>query len=105
MRFRNIFIGIGSIIVTIILLMSDPDSGFIRNLPFGSGTLSFLIILSSSVLYIGLLHVARKGLFDYIDLGVYAKKASQDPIGAAIVFLGVCISMLAIAIVILAAVK
>ena len=36
MRFRNVFLGIGSLLVVAVLLLSDPDSGLIRNLPFGA---------------------------------------------------------------------
>ena len=52
MRFRNIFLGLGSVLVLTILLLSDPDSGLVRNLPFGGGTLATLIILVSSILYL-----------------------------------------------------
>lgn len=105
MRFRNTFVGLGSILVIIVLLMSDPSSGFVRNLPFGSGTLSTLIILVSSILYIGLLHFARKGLLDYLDLEVYFKKALQTPEGSANALIAVGLMMIAISIVIFAATK
>lgn len=105
MRFRNIFLGIGSILVVLVLLLSDPDNGMVQNLPFGAGTLSTLIILVTSVLYIGLLHLSRKGLFDYLDLLQVSKKAMQTPEGSGLVFLGVTVAMLAISVVILAAVK
>jgi hypothetical protein len=103
MRFRNTFIGVGGLLTVLLLLISDPDGGFVQNIPFGAGTFSTMLILATGILYIGLLHFARKGLFDYIDMGVFARKASTDPVGSAIVFLGVTVAMLAIAIVILAA--
>ena len=105
MRFRNVFIGVGGLLTFLVLLMSDPDGGFVRNLPFGAGTLSTIIILVSSILYIGLLHVARKGLFDYLDLEVYFKKALQTPEGAGQALISVGLFVIAIAIVILAATK
>lgn len=105
MRFRNVFLGVGSALVTAVLLMSDPDSGFVRNLPFGAGTLSFLIILVSSILYVGLLHLSRKGLFDYLDLEEYFKKAKLSPEGAGMALIAVGLFSIAIAIVILAAAK
>lgn len=103
MRFRHVFLTIGSLLTLLVLLISDPDGGFVQNLPFGSGTASTLIILVTSILYIGLLHIARKGLFDYLDLESLGRKAINDSIGASIIFLGVCVAMLAISIVILAA--
>lgn len=105
MRFRHVFLTIGSVLTVFVLLMSDPDGGFVRNLPFGSGTLSLLITLVVSILYIALLHLARKGLFDYIDLEVYFKKALQTPEGAGYALIAVAVAMLAIAVVILAATK
>jgi len=105
MRFRNVFLGIGSALVVTVLLLSDPDSGFVKNLPFGAGTLSFLIILVSSILYIGLLHLGRKGLFDYLDLEEYFKKAKLSPEGAGYALIAVSIFSLSIAVVILAASK
>ena len=105
MRFRNVFLGIGSLLVVAVLLLSDPDSGLIQNLPFGAGTLSILIILVSSNLYIGLLHLARKALVDYIDLEQYFKKALMTPEGSGMALIAVSIMMLAISVVILAATK
>lgn len=103
MRFRHIFLGIGGLLTVVVLLISDPDFLFIQNLPFGSGTASTLIILVTSILYIGLLHIARKGLFDYIDLEVFFKKALESSEGAGKALISVAIAMVAIAIVILAA--
>lgn len=105
MRFRHVFMGLGSLLTIIVLLLSDPDGGFINNLPFGSGTLATLIILVSSILYIGLLHFSRKGLLDYIDLEVYFKKALQTPEGSGLAIIGIGLIMVAVSIVILAATK
>jgi hypothetical protein len=105
MRFRNIFLGVGSALVVFVLLLSDPDGGLVSNLPFGSGVLTTLIILVSSVLYIGLLHLARKALADYLDLEVYFKKALLSPEGSGMALIAVAIMMVSISIVILASVK
>lgn len=105
MRFRNVFLGIGSLLVVLVLLLSDPDSGFVRNLPFGASTLSFLIILVSSVLYIGVLHLGRKALLDYIDLEEYFKKAKLSPEGAGAALIAVALFSVSISLVILAASK
>lgn len=104
MRFRNTFLIIGSVLVVALLLISDPDGGFVQQLPFGSTTLSDLIILVRSVLYVGLLHLSRKALFDYIDLEQLFKSAHRTPEGSGKVFVGIGLAMIAIAIVIHAAV-
>lgn len=105
MRFRSVFLGIGSLLVVLVLLLSDPDNGMVANLPFGAGTLSTLIILVTSVLYVGVLHLARKALTDYIDLEKVFNKAMMTPEGAGYVFIGIGLMMIAIAITINAAVK
>jgi multisubunit Na+/H+ antiporter MnhB subunit len=105
MRFRYVFVGLGSLLTVLLLLMSDPDGGFVQNLPFGSSTLATIIILASSILYIGLLHFARKALFDYIDLEIFFKKALQTPEGSGYALIAVALAMVSISIVILAATK
>lgn len=105
MRFRDVFIGIGGILTIVVLLLSDPDGGMVQNLPYGSGTVSLLITLFISILYIGVLHVGRKALIDYIDLQEYFRKAIQTPEGAGMALIGVGTIMISIAIVILAATK
>lgn len=105
LRFRHAFLGLGSVLTILVLFLSDPDAGFIKNLPFGAGVLSTLIILVTSVLYIGVLHLARKALADYIDLEQYFKKALSTPEGAGLAIIGVGMMMIAIALAILAAVK
>lgn len=105
MRFRNVFLIIGSILTILVLLMSDPDTAFIQNLPFGAGTLTTLIILVTSILYIGLLHLSRKALMDYLDLAEYFRKALMTPEGAGLAIIGIGLMMISVSLVILAATK
>lgn len=105
MRFRNIFIGIGSLLVIILLLLSDPDGGLVQNLPFGAGTLSIIIILVVSILYVGLLHFSRKALLDYLDLEELFNKAKLTPEGSGLAIIGIGLIMVSVSIVILAATK
>lgn len=105
MRFRNIFIGIGSLLVIILLLLSDPDGGLVQNLPFGAGTLSTIIILVVSILYVGLLHYSRKALLDYLDLEELFNKAKLTPEGSGLAIIGIGLIMISVSIVILAATK
>lgn len=103
MRFRTIYLGLGSILVGIILLLSDPDSQLITSIPFGAGTLTILIVLVSSILYVALLHLSRRALMDYVDLSRFFTKALQSPEGSGLAIIGVGLIMVSISIVILAA--
>lgn len=105
MRFRHVFMGIGGLLVFIILLATDPDGGILKNIPFGSSTLSLLIILLTSILYIGMLHLGRKGLIDYINLEEYFKKALMTPEGSGLALIAVGLIMISVSLVILAATK
>jgi hypothetical protein len=105
MRFRHVFMGIGGALTVVLLLLSDPDSNLLRNLPFGGGTLGTLIILVTSVLYISLLHLGRKGLLDYLDIEVFFTKALETSQGAGLAVIAVALMMVSISIVIFAATK
>jgi hypothetical protein len=105
MRFRNVFLMIGSILTVLVLLLSDPDGGMVMSLPFGSGTLTTLIILVMSILYVGVLHLSRRALLDYLDLQELFKKAMMTSEGSGSAIIGVGLIMISIAIVILAATK
>lgn len=94
---------IGSLLTLAVLLLSDPDSGFITDLPFGAGTLTILIVLVSSILYVALLHLSRRALMDYLDLSKYFAKALQTSEGSGLAIIGVGLIMISVAIVILAA--
>lgn len=98
MRFRYVYMGIGSILAIIILLATDPNSGIFSGLPFGATTLTSLIVMLNIVFYVGAAHLSRRALFDYIDAQKYFEKALQTPEGAgraiqaiAIVFLGISV--------------
>ena len=103
MRFRNVYMVIGSLLTLILLLLSDPDSEFITSLPVGAGTLTILIVLVSSILYVALLHLSRRALMDYVDLSRFFTKALQSPEGSGLAIIGVGLIMVSISIVILAA--
>lgn len=103
MRFRTIYMGIGSLLTVLVLLLSDPDNHFISNLPVGAGTLTILIVLVSSILYVAMLHLSRRALMDYVDLSKFFAKALQTPEGSGLAIIGVGLIMVSISIVILAA--
>jgi hypothetical protein len=96
---------LGGFLVTLLLLLSDPDAAIIQNLPIGASTVATFILLFKTVLYAGILHVTRKGLIDYIDLEEVAKIAMRTPEGAGKVFIGMGMFAIAISLLIFAAVK
>lgn len=103
MRFRNIYMVIGSLLTLAVLLLSDPDSQLITSVPYAASTLTILIVLMSSILYVALLHLSRRALMDYLDLSKYFAKALQTSEGSGLAIIGVGLIMISVAIVILAA--
>ena len=103
MRFRDVYITIGSLLVLALWIVSDPDLGLITEMSFGASTIATLVILLKSILYVGLLHFSRKALLDYVDLQKVIEKAVQSSDGAGNVVIGIGLMMIAIAIVMFAA--
>ena len=103
MRFRDIYLGVGSVLVLAVVFMSDPSVGLISQLPFGSSTLGLIINIIISLFYIGLLHYSRKALIDYIDMEVFFKKALESSQGAGMALIGVGLIMISISLVVIAA--
>lgn len=97
MRFRYIFMGFGSAAILATLFMTDPDKGLATGM--------LVMALATPILAVAFAHMARRGLFDYLDMRMVAFRAmkkkvdgSEDPdvsdgaaIGAGLVFLGACI--------------
>lgn len=83
MRFRNIVLGLGSVLTVAVLMFSDPNGGAL--------TAATLIQLATALIAVGFAHVARKALFDYIDLQEIFTKAKSSAVGAGLVFLGSCL--------------
>lgn len=90
-RPRSTYIWIVGLIVIALSLLTDPDSGFISQLPWGAGTVATVIVLSRGVLYCMLLHYTRKSLFDYVKMEEIWDRTKDTPIAAAL--FGVAISV------------
>jgi hypothetical protein len=105
MRFRNVYMGLGSSLVIFIWLLSDPDTGILQSLPMGASTIATLIISLKTVLYVAILHISRKALVDYLDLKSVFEKAVATSQGAGYVAIAIGLFNVAIAIVIYAAVS
>lgn len=94
------------VIIPLVMLAiygTDPDTGLIKNLPIGTNLSNTLLILIPVFLYYAVLYLGRKILFDFINLGELYSKAKEDPVASALIFVGVAITSLALAVVILAA--
>jgi len=102
MKGRFVFMSIAVLLVMLVMVLTDPSLGLIKNTPV-PGLISNLVILLSSVIFIVLLHFSTKGLFDYIDMAEQVKNASRTPEGAGMVLIARGLGMIAIALVILAA--
>jgi hypothetical protein len=102
MRPRNAYMVYGTIVVSMLMLLADPDLNFISYLPFGAEQLVLLTIIGKSILYAILLHVTRKGFLDYdsADLGKLFETAKETPQSSAIAIVGIGIIMVAFALVI-----
>lgn len=82
-RFRNMFLVLGSLIVLAYLFVTDPNDGF--------SPIIFVGTLATPVIAVFFSHLARKALFDYIDMGTLYRKAKETATGAGLTFLGICI--------------
>lgn len=87
-RFRYIFMAGGSAAVLAALLLSDPDHGI--------STAMLVLALVTPLLAVVFAHLARRGLFDYLDMKQVADKAQESATGAGLVFAGVCLVIAAL---------
>ncbi len=104
MRFRHTFITLGGLLVTLCWFLTDPDVGIVQSLTVGASTIATILILLKTVLYVGMLHISRRALIDYIDLKVYFIKALESSTGAGLATIAIAMIMLSISLVILATV-
>jgi hypothetical protein len=83
LRFRNVFMIGGTLIVLLYLFISDPNGN--------NMTLPFLAKLATPIVAVWFAHLARRALFDYADMEQLLKKARETATGAGLSFLGLCI--------------
>lgn len=103
-RFRHLYMGIGGVVFALLYLLTDPSLGLIEDLPFGAGVVAEFVILLKVLLYVALLHLSRRALFDYVDLQTFIRKAAETPEGAGRVVMSIGLFVVAIAVLIAAAV-
>jgi hypothetical protein len=104
MRFRHYYMGVGSLLVLAIWMLTDPDLGIINSLPFGGSTLATIVITLKVVIYVAVMHLSRKALFDYINMERVFKKAITTADGSGKIAIAMSVVCLAISILIFAAV-
>lgn len=103
-RFRYLFMGLFGALALLLLFVTDPDSKLVTALPIAAGFVATVVLLVSAVLYVTLLHLSRRAMFDYVDLSVFFTKAMETSTGAGLALIGVGLSSVAISIVILSSV-
>jgi hypothetical protein len=101
-RPRTQYTVLGTIVVFLLMIISDPSLGIITEMPFGAEQLVLLTIIAKSVLYATLLHVTRKAFLDYpeADIKNAMSKAIETPTGAGLIVIGVGLITVAFSIVI-----
>lgn len=97
MRFRHVYMIVLTLFTLVALFLASPDNGFIHKVTIGAGTIATVVLLAKSTIYIAMMHISRKGLFDYVNLEEAWKKAMENPIAAALALLAVVLSMFPIA--------
>ena len=102
MRFRYMFLLLGSIAIISIWIALDPTIGMGKLIALGYRTSSGIDTILKSFLYIALLHLSRKALLDYINISGFFHKAIQTSEGAGRAIIGVGLIMISIALVICA---
>lgn len=105
-RPRQAYLILGSFIVLLLWVISDPDFRLIENLPFGAGTVAMILYSFKSIILCAILHISRKFLFDYpeADFQKLGSIAKNEPMGAGLYAIAISLSTIAFAIVIAAAV-
>jgi hypothetical protein len=104
-RFRNSYIIFGGLLTIALLILTDPDAGYVQQLNIGAGTITTMVILFKGILGSTLLYVTRKAMFDYpeADFQKLGESARRSPEGAGYYAIAMGLSMVAFAIVIVGA--
>lgn len=100
--FRKIYMLFGSILTIALWFMISPENSFFTEMPFGASTIVMIASLLKATLFVTFLHISRKALFDYINMGDLYRKCLEDPRGSGLFAIAVSIAMLAIAICVIA---
>lgn len=102
LRVRNLYLVLGCMLVILLLVLVDPDSGLVRQLPFGGGAVTTLVYMAKGILGSALLYATRKAMFDYpeADLQSIGRDARRTPEGAGMYAISIGLQTIAYAIII-----
>lgn len=102
MRIRNLFMLTTFVIASLLFTITDPDTGWISNLPFGASTIATFTQIFMVFIWIPVLHFARKFLLDYdtADFNLLGKNARRSPEGSGSMAIAVSIMTLAFSVLI-----
>lgn len=87
-RFRNVILIGGTLLILLFMFLSDPNGGAL--------TTVLAAQLATPVIAVWFAHLARKALFDYIDMKELYVKAKESAVGAAIAFASMCLIIFAL---------
>lgn len=87
-RFRNVILIGGTLLILLFMSLSDPNGGAL--------TTVLAAQLATPVIAVWFAHLARKALFDYIDMKELYVKAKESAVGAAIAFASMCLIIFAL---------
>lgn len=100
MRFRYIYMLLAFVLFPLMMFIADPDVGIITNMAYGAQFVQFLLNSLGILMFVGILHLSRKALFDYVNMEEFKNKALETAEGAGLFMGGMGVSLLAIAVVI-----
>ena len=105
-KFRASMFIFGNILVLAVLILTDPDMGYVGQLPFGASTLNLIISLSKMTLFVSVLYACLWTILE--EAGFNAKlsnlfsKATDSESGAGLALVAVALFAIAIAIILAA---
>lgn len=97
LKFRHYFTILGTLIALVVLFSTAPGAGLIQ-VTFGAEVISKLSSLPAMVFAVLGIWLGSKALYDYIKLDDIVDKACETPQGAGMVFIGVNIGRIALAL-------
>lgn len=97
MRYRFVFMTVTLLLGLFLLVVTTPGLNVIQ-MEVGADTLSKLMRIFFGLTAVGIFHISRKALFDYVDVSALITEANKTPTGAGLVFLGFGIWMLGFAV-------
>jgi len=92
LRHRYIAFAFLLLLVPLLDVLTDPNTGIITDMPYGASMLSYLVLLSRGLLSVVALYILFKWIFDRLEYQphlIYNKDKSAG--GALLIFMGLCI--------------